>query len=487
VGLRIGVGFIFVLLVLIIVGLITLQSLNELDTAAQVAFFESDRAQTAYQIDAGLWSLVAVEKNILLQSDDAAVVTALVDEFEAQRDVVGELFSHWIALEADEIHEDVSEIQALQADYQELVASLSIVIDLALTDQQIEAVRLDVERVEPQLTALSTRIATNLEEEKGHRTTALANLSELQSGNTLYIMIVIAIALVVGIVLSYFISQSILQPVNNFVQVTRNFGEGDRTVRAQEAPDEIGDLARAFNQAVEQLDHLYTSLEQQVAERTRALETSTEVSRRLSTILDPNQLVREVVEQLRSAFGFYHAHIYLYDEGRQNLLMAGGTGDAGRTMLGRGHKIEKGRGLVGQAAETNQLVLIPDVSQAEGWLPNPLLPETKAEVAVPIAIGDEVLGVLDVQHNIVEGITQQEAELIQAIANQVAIAVRNAQAYSRTQRQAEREARVVAINQRIQSATRIEDVLQIAIRELGQALEAERSSIELQLHGLEER
>ena len=126
-------------------------------------------------------------------------------------------------------------------------------------------------------------------------------------------------------------------------------------------------------------------------------------------------------------------------------------------------------------------MLIPDVSQAEGWLPNPLLPDTKAEVAVPIAIGDDVLGVLDVQQNITGGLSENDANLIQSIANQVAVAVQNAQAYQHTQRQAVREAQITAINQRIQSAATIDDVLQIAISELGQVLDSQQASVELRV------
>ncbi len=245
--------------------------------------------------------------------------------------------------------------------------------------------------------------------------------------------------------------------------------------------DESVENLRQANSALAQAG---AELEQQVADRTRALETSTEVSRQLSTILDQNQLVREVVEQLRTAFGYYHVHIYLFDDGKRNLVMAGGTGDAGRTLLVRGHKLEKGQGLVGRAAEHNQVMLIPDVSQAEGWLPNPLLPETKAEVAVPIAVGQDVLGVLDVQHNVINGLSKGDADLIQTIANQVAIAVQNAQAYTRSQRQAVREAQITAISQRIQSAMTIEDVLKIAVSELGNTLGACSSNIDLQVNAL---
>jgi signal transduction protein with GAF and PtsI domain len=159
--------------------------------------------------------------------------------------------------------------------------------------------------------------------------------------------------------------------------------------------------------------------------------------------------------------------------------MVGGTGNAGRAMLAAGHRIERGRGLVGRAAESRRAVIVSDVTRDPGWLANPLLPNTRSEIATPIILGDEVLGVLDVQQDVRGGLTRADAELLQSIANQVAIALRNAELYQYAQQAAEREAVVNVINQRIQQAASLDGVLQTAAEEIGRALGSRETTIQL--------
>lgn len=274
-----------------------------------------------------------------------------------------------------------------------------------------------------------------------------------------------------GALLAGLIAGLISRPIEDLSETAGRLAGGDLSARAEvSGADEIGQLGVAFNNMSDQLSGLINSLEQRVNDRTRALATSTEVSRHLSTILDESELVKEVVEQLQKAFDYYHVHIYLYDDNQENLVMVGGTGDVGQTMLARGHQISKGRGLVGRAAETGVPVLVSDVSKADGWLPNPLLPYTRSEMAVPILAGDRVLGVLDVQDDEVGALQQSDADLLQSIANQVGIGLLNARSYKETQRRAQREAIVAAIGQQILQTTSTQEALQVAVREVGRAL-----------------
>lgn len=303
-----------------------------------------------------------------------------------------------------------------------------------------------------------------------------------ETQSTIRFSLLVALGIfVVAAVLSLVLGQSISGPLVRLTEIARQIEGGHYNVRAAiETNDEIGALANVFNSMTSQIQESFTGLEQRVAERTRALQTSLEVSRRLSAATSPRQLAADVVEQVQAAFGYYHAHIYFFDEQNENLVMAGGTGEAGAAMLASGHSIPKGRGLVGRAAETNEPVLVEDVTHSIGWLPNPLLPDTQSEAAVPIAVGNQVLGVLDVQQNVVNGLGENDLVLLQALASQVAISLQNARAYEQSRAQVELESLVNVIGQKIQRAASMEEVLQTAARELGTAIGATRVSASIQ-------
>lgn len=302
-----------------------------------------------------------------------------------------------------------------------------------------------------------------------------------EESTTLQITIVIfVVVMLLALFFAYVIGRLLTQPLNQLTNAAEEISNGNFDVEIDTSSGgEIGTLAVAFDDMTHQIQDLVGSLEQRVSERTRVLEASMDVSRSVSTILDQRQLVAEVVQQVRDAFNYYHVHIYLIDEDTNDLVMAGGTGEAGQALLGGKHKIAQGKGLVGRAAATRATIIVANVEEEEGWIPNPVLPDTKAEIATPIISGNRVLGVLDVQQNEIDSLTEIDTQLLELVATQIAIALQNARLYESAQTQARRESVANSIGQKLQTAADIESVLQIAAQELGKALNSQRATVQL--------
>ena len=291
----------------------------------------------------------------------------------------------------------------------------------------------------------------------------------------------ISIAIIIlATILAGFFAQTVVRPIQALSVAATQIGAGNLTVSLPPiSNDEVGELTTQFANMTERLQETVGELQQ----RTLVIETSSEVSRHLSTILDEKELLNTVVNQVQRGFNYYHAHIYLLNERGDKLNMVAGTGQAAQEMLTQKHRLRLGDGLVGRAAQTRQVVLVSDVHQEPNWLPNSLLPATKAEIAVPIISGNQLLGVLDVQHNQVGGLQDEDADLLQLLANQIAIALQNARLFAQTQQQAGQQALINDIGRKIQTASTVERVLQVAAQELGQALGTQRTTVQLNSRG----
>jgi PAS domain S-box-containing protein len=162
------------------------------------------------------------------------------------------------------------------------------------------------------------------------------------------------------------------------------------------------------------------------------LQAVAEVGTATATILNPEQLLQEVVDLAKVRFGLYHAHIYLLDDEGKNLVLAVGAGDIGRKMTTEGWTIslDKEESVVARAARTLQGQVVNDIRQESGYLPNPLLVDTLSEMAVPMVIGDRLLGVFDVQSDQLQSFHDEDVRIYTTLAAQIAVALQNAKLYA---------------------------------------------------------
>lgn len=237
---------------------------------------------------------------------------------------------------------------------------------------------------------------------------------------------------VLAIVLGFSIGRSIIVPIGQLVEATQRVAGGDLTARAEvKTSDEIGLLANAFNSMATQLHELIENLEQRVAERTRGLQTAAEVSHATTSVLDPDQLLRQVVDLVRDRFDLYYVGLFLLDEERRFAVLRAGTGEAGQQMLAQGHKLEVGGGsMIGQCAARAEARIALDVGEEAVRFDNPLLPQTRSEMALPLRSRGRVIGAMTVQSVEEAAFDEADIAVMQTMADQVAVAIDNARLFA---------------------------------------------------------
>ncbi len=258
----------------------------------------------------------------------------------------------------------------------------------------------------------------------------LANeTNNLIFGRFLPISVVVLLAV---LVLGLWITYQLVNPLQQLTVATQKIGAQQwDTPLPQGGNDEVGVLARTIRGMANQLEGMFGTLESQIANRTHRLAIIAALSEHLTSILDRDVLLEEVVNQIKTNFNYYHVHIYLLDQQNNNLVVQAGTGPAGAEMVAHGHYIPlfAPTSLVARAARSSELVRVDNVREAPDWLPNELLPDTYAEMAVPIVLDRSIVGVLDVQQDRISGFNEGDENVLRTLANQVAIAVRNARLF----------------------------------------------------------
>ena len=168
--------------------------------------------------------------------------------------------------------------------------------------------------------------------------------------------------------------------------------------------------------------------------RTERLHASADVGRAAVSILDTNQLLREIVNLITDRFGFYYTAVFLADGTNKWAVLREATGEAGRVLKERKHQLEiGGQSMVGTAMKTRKARIALDVGDEAVRFANPLLPDTRSEIALPLVVGTRVIGALDVQSTQMAAFDEASAAVLQSMADQIAIALSNTLQFQQAQ------------------------------------------------------
>jgi len=200
----------------------------------------------------------------------------------------------------------------------------------------------------------------------------------------------------------------------------------------------------------------------QTNRRAQQLQTSAEVSNAASQILDLEELLPRLVELVKVQFGYDHAQIFLMDDRDEFAELRASTGEAGKKLLSLRHKLRRGSSsVIGQVTENGRPIIASDTADAEVvHAPNPVLPDTRSEMALPLNIKNKVIGALDVQSNNPNAFTPDDISALTTLAAQISVAIENANLYAKSQDEANRMGFLFEITTSAAAATTVNDALQ---------------------------
>ena len=201
------------------------------------------------------------------------------------------------------------------------------------------------------------------------------------------------------------------------------------------------ELARELEAERAGLENTVKDRTRALARRARYLETTAVVARDATAELDLRELLSRIVMSVSEQFGFYHTGLFFLEPAGDWLALQAASSEGGQKMLERGHRLAVGEGIVGYTAQRAECRVALDVGEDAVFFDNPDLPETRSEVALPLQARGEVIGVLDVQSIEPQAFSEEDVIALEALADQVAVAISNARLISETQQALEAERR----------------------------------------------
>jgi GAF domain-containing protein len=204
--------------------------------------------------------------------------------------------------------------------------------------------------------------------------------------------------------------------------------------------DEFTRTHGAIREMLDELQSERSILEQRLAERTVGIDRKTEqlratayIARKTAEVQDLASLLEMVARLVTDQFGFYHTGIFLINETGDQAVLQAASSEGGQHMIERGHALSVGtQGIVGYVAAQKKPRVALDVGADAVFFNNPDLPRTRSELALPLLVRNRVLGVLDIQSDKPQAFNADDVDVLQTLADQVAIAIENARLLDET-------------------------------------------------------
>ena len=250
-------------------------------------------------------------------------------------------------------------------------------------------------------------------------------------------------ALVGSAVLAFFIismavaavaisAHSIVNPITVLAQTTESFAAGKLSARAPiERQDEIGALAKSYNQMAAQLQEIIGRLEQRVNDRTRDLENQTqrlrlaaEIARDAASARSLNELLGRSVQLTSERFNFQHTGIYLLDKNHEFCVLTASSSEEGKQLIANIYRVRVGEpGLVGRVAATGEARIAHESEPDGAYLSGAAFPDIRSQIALPLKSNKNVIGVLDIQTIEANAFSEEDTAILQTLADQLATAI----------------------------------------------------------------
>ncbi|MEW6400449.1 MAG: GAF domain-containing protein [Chloroflexota bacterium] len=197
---------------------------------------------------------------------------------------------------------------------------------------------------------------------------------------------------------------------------------------------EFSDAQSQVDRTLEALQYERNHLEQNVADRTRQLRQINDITRSISAILDPHELLAQAVNLIGVNFDCYHTAVFLLDGSGQWAELKEATGDAGRTLRDNRYRLDAtGKNIIAMCIQTRQPRIALDTGDEPVRFDNPILRYTRSEVTLPLILGERVIGALDLQSTRGSAFKVQDLDTLQNLANQVAVSLENARLFGEAQ------------------------------------------------------